>query len=129
MNEPVVEITRRGAERLRQGHLWIYRGDVAKAPGATAGDAVAVVDGPQPCLGFAIRDVGRRLAADGRAPRQLPRSVEQLTGLVGRLPLLSVVLGQAYELAVHGLDLVPLGAPPVPGVRVRTRCRGTGSAA
>jgi uncharacterized protein (TIGR03083 family) len=34
---------------------------------------------------------------------------------VGTLPLLSVVLGQAYELAVHGLDLVPLGAPPVPG--------------
>lgn len=33
---------------------------------------------------------------------------------VGRLPLLSVVLGQAYELAVHGLDLAPLGAPPVP---------------
>ncbi|WP_233498638.1 maleylpyruvate isomerase N-terminal domain-containing protein [Blastococcus sp. TF02A-26] len=33
---------------------------------------------------------------------------------VGTLPLLSVVLGQAYELAVHGLDLVPLGAPPVP---------------
>ncbi|HEX2072367.1 MAG TPA: maleylpyruvate isomerase N-terminal domain-containing protein [Geodermatophilus sp.] len=33
---------------------------------------------------------------------------------VGRLPLLSVVLGQAYELAVHGLDLVPCGAPPVP---------------
>jgi uncharacterized protein (TIGR03083 family) len=33
---------------------------------------------------------------------------------VGRLPLLSVVLGQAYELAVHGLDLAPLGAPPPP---------------
>jgi uncharacterized protein (TIGR03083 family) len=30
---------------------------------------------------------------------------------VGRLPLLSVVLGQAYELAVHGLDLAPCGAP------------------
>src|SRR3954447_4851691 len=29
--------------------------------------------------------------------------------VVGRIPLLSVVLGQAYELAVHGLDLVPLG--------------------
>src|SRR4051794_21325515 len=35
--------------------------------------------------------------------------------VVGRLPLLSVVLGQAYELAVHGLDLADLGAPPVPG--------------
>src|SRR3954452_7254340 len=34
--------------------------------------------------------------------------------VVGRLPLLSVVLGQAYELAVHGLDLADLGAPPVP---------------
>ncbi len=45
MNEPVVEITRRGAERLQKGHLWIYRSDVAKAPGARAGDVVAVVDG------------------------------------------------------------------------------------
>ena len=33
---------------------------------------------------------------------------------IGRLPLLSVVLGQAYELAVHGLDLAAAGAPPVP---------------
>jgi uncharacterized protein (TIGR03083 family) len=33
---------------------------------------------------------------------------------VGRLPLLSVVLGQAYELAVHGLDLADAGAPPAP---------------
>src|SRR5919112_633328 len=34
--------------------------------------------------------------------------------VVGRLPLLSVVLGQAYELAVHGLDLVPCGAASPP---------------
>src|SRR3954449_9830283 len=34
--------------------------------------------------------------------------------VVGPLPLLSVVLGQAYELAVHGLDLADAGAPPVP---------------
>jgi uncharacterized protein (TIGR03083 family) len=33
---------------------------------------------------------------------------------VGRLPMLSVVLGQAYELAVHGLDLVSAGAPRPP---------------
>jgi hypothetical protein len=39
--------------------------------------------------------------------------------VVGRLPLLSVVLGQAYELAVHGLDLVSCGAaaPPPPVLR------------
>lgn len=34
--------------------------------------------------------------------------------VVGPLPLLSVVLGQAYELAVHGLDLVSCGAAPPP---------------
>ncbi len=34
--------------------------------------------------------------------------------VVGRLPLLSVVLGQTYELAVHGLDLVSCGAEPPP---------------
>src|SRR5690242_6887436 len=40
--------------------------------------------------------------------------------VVGRLPLLSVVLGQAYELAVHGLDLTDLGAPPVPDEVLRS---------
>ncbi|MCE4554415.1 transcriptional regulator PpsR [Pelomonas cellulosilytica] len=59
--------------------------------------AVAVPDGPQACLGFAIRDVARRLPADGRTPRQLPRSVEQLTGLVGRLPLKDIV-GETTDL-------------------------------
>ena len=41
--------------------------------------------------------------------------------VVGRLPLLSVVLGQAYELAVHGLDLAACGAPPP-----RRRCCSRG---
>ena len=34
--------------------------------------------------------------------------------VVGPIPLLSVVLGQAYELAVHGLDVVSCGAAPPP---------------
>ncbi|WP_234983798.1 transcriptional regulator PpsR [Pseudacidovorax sp. RU35E] len=59
--------------------------------------AVAVADGPQPCLGFAIRDVTRRLPAEGRSQRQLPRSTDQLTGLVGRLPLRDIV-GETTDL-------------------------------
>ncbi len=59
--------------------------------------AVAVLDGPQPCLGFAIRDVARRLPAEGRSQRQMPRSTEQLTGLVGRLPLRDIV-GETTDL-------------------------------
>jgi transcriptional regulator PpsR len=59
--------------------------------------AVAVPDGRQACLGFAIRDVARRLPAESRPSRQLPRSVEQLTGLVGRLPLKDIV-GETTDL-------------------------------
>jgi 23S rRNA (cytosine1962-C5)-methyltransferase len=44
MSEPQVTVTRRGAERARQGHLWIYRGDVRDAGGARGGSAVAVRD-------------------------------------------------------------------------------------
>jgi transcriptional regulator PpsR len=60
--------------------------------------AVAVMNGGKPCFGFAIRDVGPRLPADrpeqaGGAPGRsaLPRSVEQLTELIGRVPLKDLV--------------------------------------
>ena len=46
MLEPKVKISRRGAERLQGGHLWIYRSDVDHAPAALEpGDVVALVDG------------------------------------------------------------------------------------
>jgi len=53
--------------------------------------AVAIPQGKPPCMGFTIRNVGRRLNADTRAGRELPRSVEQLTQLVGRVPLKELV--------------------------------------
>ncbi len=53
--------------------------------------AVAVHNGVQRCLGFTIRDVGRRLGLDGRGGKELPRSASQLTELVGRLPLRDIV--------------------------------------
>src|SRR5512140_1556948 len=45
MDEPRVTVSRRGADRLAAGHLWIYRSDVEKAPALAAGDVVALVDG------------------------------------------------------------------------------------
>ncbi len=53
--------------------------------------AVAVPHGEQPCLGFTLRSVGRRFTAAARGPRELPRSVEQLTELIGRVPLKELV--------------------------------------
>ncbi|MBK1648670.1 transcriptional regulator PpsR [Rhabdochromatium marinum] len=53
--------------------------------------AVAVQNGDQPSLGFIIRNVDRRVSASAAPGRALPRSVEQLTELVGRVPLKEVV--------------------------------------
>lgn len=53
--------------------------------------------GGQACLGFSIRNVARRLSPEARSNRQLPRSAEQLTGLVGRLPLKDIV-GETTDL-------------------------------
>ena len=52
---------------------------------------MAALDGALPCLGFTIRNVGRRLSADARAGREMPRSVAQMTELVGRVPLEGLV--------------------------------------
>ncbi|MCX8003442.1 MAG: transcriptional regulator PpsR [Burkholderiaceae bacterium] len=54
--------------------------------------AVAVAEAETPCLGFSFRPVGRRLAPPaGRERGQLPRSLEQLTELIGRVPLKDIV--------------------------------------
>jgi transcriptional regulator PpsR len=42
-------------------------------------------------FGFVIRDVGRRLSPNARSDRELPRSAEQLTELIGRVPLKDLV--------------------------------------
>jgi transcriptional regulator PpsR len=53
--------------------------------------AVSVPDSAEPCCGFTIRDVGQRLQSERRATVDRPRSVEQLTELVGRVPLKELV--------------------------------------
>jgi len=53
--------------------------------------AVAVELEGQTWLGFAIRNVERRRVTDARSARELPRSVEQLTELVGRVSLKELV--------------------------------------
>jgi transcriptional regulator PpsR len=52
--------------------------------------AVSVVDGTQPCIAFTIRPVTAQAAAVARTPA-LPRSIEQLRNLVGRMPLKDLV--------------------------------------
>jgi transcriptional regulator PpsR len=53
--------------------------------------AVAAMSATPPCLGFTIRDIGRRLATESGEGRELPRSPDQMTELVGRVPLKDIV--------------------------------------
>jgi transcriptional regulator PpsR len=53
--------------------------------------AVAVTDGDDPCFGFTIRDVGQRITFDRQSSQDKPRSIAQLTELVGRVPLKDLV--------------------------------------
>src|SRR5688572_6658396 len=49
-----VSITSRGAKRIRKGHLWVYRSDVANAEGVEGGAIVRVVDQAQNFVGQAF---------------------------------------------------------------------------
>jgi transcriptional regulator PpsR len=54
--------------------------------------AVALADNEdKPGFGFAIRNVEKRLSAATASERELPRSVAQLTELIGRVPLKDLV--------------------------------------
>jgi transcriptional regulator PpsR len=61
------------------------------APAEVEISGVTVLSDDEACFGFTLRDVGRRLTAEPRAGRELPRSVEQLTELVGRVSLKDLV--------------------------------------
>jgi transcriptional regulator PpsR len=67
---------------------------VRGAAGSVEQVEVSAVSAPGPegdCFGFSIRSVGRRMRDLPPADRDLPRSVEQLTELVGRMSLKDIV--------------------------------------
>lgn len=54
--------------------------------------AVSLLDsGDSPSFGFTIRNIDRRIAAADPAGRELPRSIAELTKLIGRVPLRDLV--------------------------------------
>jgi transcriptional regulator PpsR len=68
----------------------ILRGDYGASEDVDV-TAVSVTDGDRPCIGFTIRSSGWRVGKDRLGGRELPRTVEQFTDLVGRVPLKNLV--------------------------------------
>lgn len=83
----VSNLRQRGSVRFFATSLRGENGDIAQVEVS----AVSVPHDGQPNFGFVIRNTTPRLRGEGRISRDLPRSVEQLTELVGRVPLKDLV--------------------------------------
>jgi 23S rRNA (cytosine1962-C5)-methyltransferase len=59
---PQVAVSRRGADRLRSGHLWVYRSDIAKAEAVPPGALVHVCDERGRRLGSALYSSASQIA-------------------------------------------------------------------
>jgi 23S rRNA (cytosine1962-C5)-methyltransferase len=51
---PTITVNKRGANRVRKGHLWIYRSDVDDASGVAGGSIVSVLDQQDNFVGQAL---------------------------------------------------------------------------
>src|ERR1700686_1675778 len=77
----VVAVSRRGADRIRAGHVWVYRSDIVEAKGVSAGALVTVqelsdknVRPTRPLPGTNVRHT--RPSPDTSArPARLPRTL------------------------------------------------------
>lgn len=93
LGRPGVDLSVLLANLKQHGTVRLYATTLRGEYGASSEievSAVSLHNGERPTFGFSIRNIGRRLASDSRK-RELPRSVEQLTELVGRVPLKDLV--------------------------------------
>jgi 23S rRNA (cytosine1962-C5)-methyltransferase len=59
---PVVKVSRKGANRLNDGHVWVYRSDIVSADGIAPGALVGVADERGKFLGTALYSGASQIA-------------------------------------------------------------------
>jgi transcriptional regulator PpsR len=94
VGRPGVDVSVLIANLRQHGSVRLFTTILRSEHGATEDveiSAVSALEGEQPCFGFTLRNVSRRAVHEPRGVRELPRSVEQFTELVGRVPLKDLV--------------------------------------
>lgn len=94
LGQPGVEMEVLTANLRQRGPVRLFATTLRGEYGASVDveiSAVSVMNGVGPCFGFAIRDIGTRVAPPPRVGAKAPRSVEQLTELIGQVPLKDLV--------------------------------------
>jgi 23S rRNA (cytosine1962-C5)-methyltransferase len=59
---PIVKVSPRGATRLKDGHVWVYRSDIVSAEGVAPGSLAAVTDHRGQALGTALYSSSSQIA-------------------------------------------------------------------
>ena len=112
-NLPEVRISKRGAERLQSGHVWVYRSDVASAGSeAAAGAMVRVSDHRGKPLGTAFyssaSQIAIRLLTSGvLTPEELPNLLRQRVRDAVAYRKQVVQNTDAYRLIFSEADFLP----------------------
>jgi transcriptional regulator PpsR len=87
LNVVLASLRQHGSVRL---FATILRGEYGAGADVEV-SAVSLLDGDEKSFGFSIRNVGRRLSAETKSSNELPHSAQQLTELIGRVPLKEIV--------------------------------------
>ncbi len=107
---PTAKVSRRGAQRLRDGHVWVYRSDVVSADGIPSGALVSVADERGKFLGTAFYSSASQIAI-----RMIsPGAVVDLPGLLRKRIQAAIAYRQrvvrdtdAYRIVFSEADFLP----------------------
>ena len=109
-----VIVTKRGADRIRRGHLWIYRSDVRDANQAAGGSIVVVRDQNRNFVGQAFFSDSSQIALRFLSQTETPidrewwrRSIAEAAGRRARLTTNNSSVTNAYRLIYSEGDLLP----------------------
>src|SRR5579864_4122576 len=107
---PTVRLSPRGATRLKTGHVWVYRSDIASADAVPPGSVVSVLDQRGKPLGTALYSTASQIAIrmlSHEPVTDLPALVRQriVDAIASRAPIVRDT--DAYRLIFSEADFLP----------------------
>ncbi len=105
-----VTVNKRGADRIRHGHLWIYRSDITRVEDAAGGSIVDVIDPGRNLVGQAFysdsSQIALRFLCQTREPIDREWWLQRIRAAAGRRKDLTATTN-AYRLIYSEGDLLP----------------------
>jgi 23S rRNA (cytosine1962-C5)-methyltransferase len=106
-NQPEVRISRKGADRVRSGHPWIFRSDITDTGSAQPGDTVRVVDARGQFIGQAHYSAASQIALRLLGRSAEPVDIAARIAAAQRFREQIVTDSTAYRLVYAEADFLP----------------------